>query len=132
MGRIGHGYGSEWHLLRYLGRHRNLLDRTIRETTGCGSLEWLDLGIEPNNPRDGAEWKGLNFLAEDTAFQDSWQRYWPQGAGIHYWDAVARDCSGRKTEWVLVEAKVNLEEMRSGCQDRNKESLRKINAAFAA
>jgi hypothetical protein len=20
MGRIGHGYGSEWHLLRYLGR----------------------------------------------------------------------------------------------------------------
>src|SRR4030067_1741802 len=33
MGRIGHAYGSEWHLLRYLGRYRKLLDRTIQETS---------------------------------------------------------------------------------------------------
>jgi len=132
MGRIGHGYGSEWHLLRYLGRHRDLLDRTIQETTDCGGLEWLDFRFDPNNPWHDAEWKGLDFLVDDTALQDSWKRYWPQGAGIHNWDAVARACSGGKTEWILVEAKANLEELRSECQARSKESLGKIHAAFDA
>jgi len=108
MGRIGHGYGSEWHLLRYLGRHRDLLDRVVRETTGCGDLEWLDFGFDPTNPWHDAEWKGLDFLNEDTALQDSWRNYWPQGAGIHNWDAVARVRSEGKDEWILVEAKANL------------------------
>lgn len=35
----------EWHLLRHLGRHRNLLDKTVRDATGCGGLEWLDFGF---------------------------------------------------------------------------------------
>jgi hypothetical protein len=130
MGRIGHGYGSEWHLLRYLGRHRNLLERTIQEATGCGSLEWLDFGFDKNNLWHDAEWKGLDFLIEDAVLQDSWQRYWPQGAGIHNWDAVARDCSGGKIAWILVEAKANLEELRSGCKAGNTDSLQEIRAAF--
>lgn len=132
MGRIGHGYGSEWHLLRYLGRHRNLLDRKIKEVTGCGQIEWLDFGFDVNSPWHDAEWKGLDFLQEDFALQTSWGEYWPQGAGIHNWDAVAQTISGGKAEWILVEAKANLEELRSECQARSKESLRKIRAAFDA
>ena len=31
MGKIGYTYGSEWHLLRYLGYHRNELNRQIEE-----------------------------------------------------------------------------------------------------
>ena len=133
MGRIGHGYGSEWHLLRYLGRHRNLLDRTIREATGCGKLEWLDFGFEPNNPWHDAEWKGLDFLKEDSVLQGSWREYWPHGAGIHNWDAVAK-CRTKegKTEWILVEAKANLEELRSECKAGSKGSIKKNRAAFDA
>lgn len=47
MGKIGHGYGSEWHLLRYLGRHRNLLDNAVRDATRCGRFDWLDFGFDP-------------------------------------------------------------------------------------
>ena len=132
MGRIGHGYGSEWHLLRYLGRHRNLLDGVVREATGCGGIEWLDFGFDPSNPWHDSEWKGLDFLNEDSVLQISWRDYWPQGRGIHNWDAIARSNSGGKTEWILIEAKANLEELRSACQARSKESLLKINAAFDA
>jgi len=50
MGRIGYGYGSEWQLLRMLGRHRNdfndfikkiLLEREII-TDSKLDIEWLD------------------------------------------------------------------------------------------
>lgn len=99
---------------------------------GCGNLEWLDFGFDPSNPWHDVELKGLAYIMEDQALQDSWRHYWPQGAGIHNWDAVARNCSGGKTEWILVEAKANLEELRSECLARNPESLRKIKAAFDA
>ena len=124
MSWIGHGYGSEWHLLRYLGRHRNLLDSAIQETIGCGELEWLDFGFDSRNPWHDAEWKGMDFLSEDSALQESWRVYWPQGAGIHNWDAVAKGrTAGGQTEGILGEAKANLEELRSECQARSKESL---------
>ena len=35
-------YGSEWHLLRYLGRHRHRLHHQIREATGGDVVDWLD------------------------------------------------------------------------------------------
>ena len=132
MGRIGHGYGSEWHLLRYLGRHRNNLDITIQDAMSCGELEWLDFGFDPNNPWHDAECKGLDFLGDNSVLQDSWRKYWPQGSGIHNWDAVARASLDGGTEWILVEAKANLEELKSVCKAENKESLIKINAAFDA
>ena len=33
MGKIGFGYGSEWHLLWHLARHRASLDDTVRTVT---------------------------------------------------------------------------------------------------
>lgn len=132
MGKIGYGYGSEWQLLRYLGRHRNLLDKAVREATGCGTLDWLDFGFDAISPGLDTEWKGLDFLKEDDDLQKAWHEYWPQGAGIHNWDAVAQASSEGKREWILVEAKANIEELNSECKARNKESLRKITAAFDA
>ncbi len=38
MAEIGAGYGSEWHLLRYFGRHRRLLDQRVSVTTGAEVL----------------------------------------------------------------------------------------------
>jgi hypothetical protein len=42
MGRMNASYGSEFHLLRMLGRHRRFFDSRICEATGADSVEWLD------------------------------------------------------------------------------------------
>jgi hypothetical protein len=42
MAEIGHGYGSEWHLLRYLGRHLARLASEVQRVTSCDSVQWLD------------------------------------------------------------------------------------------
>ena len=34
MAEIGYGYGSEWHLMRFMARHRKLLEKAIRESIG--------------------------------------------------------------------------------------------------
>lgn len=133
MGSIGYGYGSEWQLLRYLGRHRSLLDSIIQKETGCGGIEWLDFGFDEDDRSRDEEWKGLGFLRVDSVLQESWRAYWPQGAGIHNWDAVAKCCTSEKAgEWILLEAKANLEELKTTCKASGSESLRKIEAAFDA
>jgi hypothetical protein len=45
MGRMGLGYGSEFHLLRYLGRHRRYLNRAIEDKFGGRVLDWLDFSF---------------------------------------------------------------------------------------
>ena len=64
MAKIGHGYGSESHLLRWMGRHRNLFDQYVSKSVGrLGSpIHWLDFNFAPNNPWPDSELKGLEFL----------------------------------------------------------------------
>jgi hypothetical protein len=115
MGRLGMGYGSEWHLLWYLARHRSALDDAVRAANGADSVEWLDFPVRPGGAaHTDAEWKGLDFL-EDAEIRSAWREFWPQGAGIHNWDAVGRIRRGGRVEWLLVEAKANCEEIRSDC-----------------
>jgi hypothetical protein len=49
MAKIGYGYGSECHLLRWMGRHRKAFDKTMLNTVGTSSnekeIEWLDFGF---------------------------------------------------------------------------------------
>ena len=42
MATIGYGYGSEWHLLQYLGRRRDAFTRTIEDLTRVSSIHWQD------------------------------------------------------------------------------------------
>ena len=49
MGTIGYGYGSEWHLLRYLGYHRHYLSQEILNMIGGEILQWLDFKFSPAN-----------------------------------------------------------------------------------
>jgi hypothetical protein len=42
VGRIGYGYGSEFHLLRLLGRHRKRFSRVVAESIGVDSVDWVD------------------------------------------------------------------------------------------
>jgi hypothetical protein len=39
-------YGSELHLLRYLGRHRDDFDKRVIAETGGDSVKWLDFGYD--------------------------------------------------------------------------------------
>jgi hypothetical protein len=46
MGTIGYSYGSEWHLLRYLGYHREDLNREVESAVGGAVIGWSPLGYE--------------------------------------------------------------------------------------
>lgn len=115
MGNIGYGYGSEWHLLWYLGRHRAELNEVIRRITGANNVEWLDLPKqEVARGLIDAEWKGLDFVAEPEILNQG-REFWPQRAGIQNWDAVARINVDGRDEWLLVEAKGHCAEIGSSC-----------------
>ena len=130
MAKMGNGYGSECHLLRFMGRHRHLLDEKILALTGGDSLDWLDFAFNAKRPWPDDEFKGLGFLPTDHAVQPAWKKYWPQGAGIQTWDAVAQVRFATVPEWLLVEAKANLGELRSDCQASSVRSIATINATF--
>jgi len=94
MGEMGYGYGSECHLLRFMGRHRHLLDQRILAVVGGDSINWLDFGSNARKPWLDAEIKGLSFLPKADTVHIAWKRHWPQGRGIHMWDAVGQVCIG--------------------------------------
>src|SRR4051794_23210402 len=108
MGTIGYSYGSEWHLLRYLGYHRDELNRQIeakirddlgsRNETNAPGHEvkvagWLDFHFSQEpvanllppvilEPRIlDAERTGVDFLAPDLPpnIPHEWQVYFPPG-----------------------------------------------------
>jgi hypothetical protein len=91
MSEIGHGYGSEWHLLRYLGYHRTLLDQQVLESTRASRVDWLDFGFRgPKSKWRDSEIKGLDFLSPDDPIRKAWADVWPQRGNAPNWDAVGR------------------------------------------
>jgi hypothetical protein len=116
MAEMGMGYGSECHLLRYLGRHRRLLEERISETTGSEIVTWLDHSFDRSATWLDGELKGLDFLAPDHAAYSAWKQVWPQRGSPPNWDAVARISRSGESEWLLVEAKANIQELQSSCQ----------------
>jgi hypothetical protein len=113
-----------------MGRHRHLLDQRILAVVGGDSIDWLDFGFDPKNRWPDAEIKSLNFLPEDHPARAAWKQWWPQGRGIHNWDAVGQVRFGDAEEWLLVEAKANLEELRSDCGAKSPTNRPKIKRAL--
>jgi hypothetical protein len=131
MAIVGAGYGSECHLLRYMGRHRRAFDARVCAAIGGDRVEWLDFHFDPSQVWPDGERRGLDFV-EDAALQAAWREWWPQGRGIHHWDAVARCRAGGEESWLLVEAKANVEELASDCQAKAKGGRGQIEAALAS
>ncbi len=78
MAQIGYGYGSEFQLLRFMGRHRNLLEKIISETIGeTGIFEWMDFGfsIPSVSITCDSELKGLSFLKASPKFNEVYDEY---------------------------------------------------------
>ena len=117
MGTIGHGYGSEWHLLRYLGRHRQTFDHSIGEAMpDVRDIKWLDFPFDPGSRFLDREWKALEFLPNGHPAREAWPEFWPATGNVPNWDAVASlTLGGGGSGWLLVEAKAHLREMRGGC-----------------
>jgi hypothetical protein len=64
MSTIGYGYGSEWHLLRWLGYHRSELDERVCAKLGADAIEWRDshFNRKPRRLFDrDHEWVNLDF-----------------------------------------------------------------------
>jgi len=115
MAKMGYGYGSECHLLRYLGRHRDLLDARVRKVVGAWEVHWLDFEFDPAKEWPDVEWAGLDFLPTESLARTAWQGFWPQRGTPPNWDAVGQVTIDGRLEWLLVEAKAHLEELQSSC-----------------
>ncbi|MEJ7592339.1 MAG: hypothetical protein WKF77_12380 [Planctomycetaceae bacterium] len=115
MSKIRLGYGSEWQMLRMLGRHRDWFTQQVLRSTGGTSLIWKDFDFTASAGEAGnfgdAEIKGLNFLPAGHTAQVAWRAWWPQSGNVHNWDAVGVLDRDGAEEWVLVEAKGNREEL---------------------
>ena len=115
MGRMGYGYGSEFHLLRWMGRHRGEFDKRVGEVLGIGDakIEWFDFDFDERKPIPDAEVKGLGFLKDDSRYGEIKADFevgecsWPQRGESMNWDAVGR--VGRR--YILCEAKAHVEEI---------------------
>jgi hypothetical protein len=131
---MGHGYGSEFHLLRYLGYHRADLNRAIEQQTGGRVLDWLDFHFDPRRkfPYLDAELQGLEFLGPDLeADRAAWAKFWPQTGNPPNWDAVGLLQLDSHTEFALVEAKAHASEIKSDCGASEEGGLPKIRGALA-
>lgn len=123
MSEIGYGYGSEWHLLRYLGYHRQALSAAVAASTGASQVDWLDFPSDKRRRFLDAEWEGVGFLREPSRVLEAWGRFWPSSGSQQNWDAVGQASFPHGKEWLLVEAKAHVMEMRSDCGAKGKGRL---------
>jgi hypothetical protein len=119
MGQIGAAEGGEWHLLRYLGQHRGLLDRKIGEMFQAKSIRWLDCGFGSSPEEPDAAIAGADFLPDNSAARQTWRSIWPSNGYQVRWDAVAELTTARGQEWLLIDSKAYLAELQSHCPAKN-------------
>ena len=119
MAKLGYGYGSEFQLLRFMGRHRQMLEAEIRsQIHEEGEFCWLDFGFNTSEENfiGDEERSGLAFL-DELSFVDEAQITAIRGEisaqGVarmvarQSWDAIFT-----KDDTVyLVEAKAHCKEM---------------------
>lgn len=132
MGKLGNGYGSEFHLLRYLEFDRDRLNTAVQASIGAEDVEWLPGPPNPNDPGKFREWKGLNFLSHDVQLQNAWRKIWPSTGNPPNWDGVGRVRIGGQWQWLLVEAKAHEGEVASSCTASSERSRALITATLAA
>ncbi len=133
MGIMGHGYGSEFHLLRYLGYHRHELNRVVEQQCGGRVLDWLDSAFDARRrfPHLDVEWKALDFLDPDTGVISAWKNFWPQTGSAPNWDSIGLLQSQSHVEFLLVEAKAHVSELKTSCAATEDGGLPGIREALA-
>ena len=115
MAQIGYGYGSEFQLLRFMGRHRKKLEEIISNSIGeTGVFDWKDFEYSSHyvNIACDSELKGLSFLKGHPRYKnvfEDYKHYIPQNKWYSWqnWDAVFT----LNGVIYLVEAKAYVNEM---------------------
>ncbi len=107
MGKLGQGYGSEYHFRGYRGdpQRSTLLDHRLLEGCGKGQASRITW-IYPGDKR-AREPRGLDFLTDRLDVLRKWQTFWPQRGMPPNWDGIARIDEGPGAEWLLTEVKAN-------------------------
>lgn len=102
--------------------------------TGATSVEWQDFEFtgfaDAEHNYGDRELTGVDFLATQHPARDAWCEFWPQRGNVQNWDAVARLKYPDRDEWALVEAKANVEELRSASGAKHPGSVSKIKLAL--
>lgn len=134
MGEMGFGYGSEYQLLRFMGRYRKELNNLIKNAMKI-SVEpsWFDFirkADTDGNSKDH-ELKGIEFLKGDESIDFKklmlmWKEYWPTSGNAHNWDGIFK----LDKTYVLVEAKAHIGEIEQTCGAKSPESIEQINKAL--
>jgi hypothetical protein len=132
-------------LLRMLGRHREYFGRKVLEAIAADEVGWLNFPSgEKRVAKDERpekqertlwdhEWRQLDFLPQpDHEARRAWSAAWPTHRQAQNWDAVGRIRFGDKWEWLLVEAKANLEEIESTCRAKDPDSVALITKTLNA
>ena len=134
MAEMGLGYGSEFHLMRFLGHHRKELDTLILNATGqFGNIKWLDYPYskgEKKRKSGDDELKGIECFVNMPNYQEiekSWKQFWPQSGSTMNWDGIFI----LDGVWYFVEAKANEREAFQTCNARER-SFKIIDKALSA
>lgn len=133
MGKMALGYGSEFHLLRWTGRHRNKFDNKIKQLLNIDNVTWLDFDFSNNKDEPDKELVGLSFLEKEPSFKaiiSQWKDEWPQSGNSMNWDLVGYTVKNNIKTWILIEAKAHIGELKQSC-GATEESLKKIEKALA-
>ena len=129
MAEIGHGYGSEYQLLRILGHHRNWVDESIKKIFNTrDSVYWFDYPVNVKRFSWDGEIKGIEFLKTHSEYKDieeKWIDFWPQTGQAQNWDGI---CKIGET-YVFIEAKAHIREIGSDSSAKE-EGIKKIQKAF--
>lgn len=116
--RFALGYGSAWHLLRCLGFHRRRFTEIVCAKIGATNIDWFDFVpsrskqlYTTHQPIRERELVRLDFLNDDKGIQTLYDQFWPSSGMQQNWDAIGRAEYSGQQEWLLVEAKANIEEI---------------------
>jgi len=90
---------------------------------GGAPFEWLDanLRLRPPERREpySVEWRGVDFLAQEhRKVVTAYRRFWLHTGNAPTWDAVGVRTTDRGQEWLLIEAKAHIGELRQSCSAR--------------
>ena len=124
---MGLGYGSEFQLMRFLGHHRNYLNRIIQNALNNeGAIEWLDFPVNENRCSGDGEWTGIRCFKESldnyNDIEEKWKKFWPQTGSSMNWDGVFKIGD----IWFFVEAKAHREESFQKCGAGSVSSIEQI------
>ena len=131
MGKMALGYGSEFHLLRWTGRHRNKFDNRIKQLLNIDNVTWLDFDFSNDITEPDMELVGLSFLEKEPNYQavlSKWKEEWPQTGNSMNWDLVGYTVKNHIKTWVLIEAKAHIGELENDCKAGPKSLIKIVKA----